>query len=333
MNKTSLRVLAALLVMAGFLALGISKVDMTEARSAIDGVEWWSMSSVVLFYLTTHVARSYRLQSLLTVKVPFSRLFSVNAIGFMAINVIPLRLGEAVRPYLLKEQDKVELGVSVAAIVVERLLDFSMLLLMLLLVGFAVDMPSHTIDIGNRSVDLIALGQRGAGVMLLLGIVAVCVALSMGDRVTGWFQRFGGAGRFVSDVLAGFQSAFVRLRAEPVRGVIAFLCTAIVWGTTIIAVKIVLHSFGLPSGWDIALVAWTFTLTGMTFIPTPGFFGSYEACCAGALVLLGVASISQAMAFALVLHLGQFLYLSVLGATFLIKEGVSLGGVVKRSLK
>ena len=332
MNKTSLRVLAALIIMAGFLAFGISKVDMREAQSAIDGVEWWSMSTVVILYLSTHVARSYRLQSLLAVPVSFSRLFSVNAIGFMAINVIPLRLGEAVRPYLLKEQDKVDLGVSVAAIVVERLFDFTMLLFMLLLVGFAVDMPSHNIEVGERSVDLIALGQRGAGIMLILGIVAVGVALSMGDRITGWFKNHGGFGRFVGEVLVGFQEAFARLRAEPARGGIAFFCTAVVWITTIVAVKIALYSFGLPHGWDVALVAWTFTLTGMTFIPTPGFFGSYEACCAGALVLLGVATISQAMAFALVLHLGQFLYLSVLGLIFLVKEGVSLGGVVRSSL-
>jgi uncharacterized protein (TIRG00374 family) len=332
MNKTSIRVLVALIIMAGFLALGISKVDMGEARLALAGVEWWSMSIVFVLYLATHVARSYRLQSLLAVPVSFPRLFSVNAIGFMAINVIPLRLGEAVRPYLLKEQDKVELGVSVAAIVVERLFDFSMLLFMLLLVGFAVDLPSHNIDIGSRSVDLIALGQRGAGVMLVLGIVAVSAALSMGDRVTGWFSRFSGVGRFVSDVLVGFQQAFARLRAEPTRGLNAFVCTVLVWVTTIVAVKVALYSFGLPHGWNVALVAWTFTLTGMTFVPTPGFFGSYEACCAGALVLLGVASISQAMAFALVLHLGQFLYLSVVGVIFLVKEGISLGGVVRNSL-
>ena len=327
-----LRLGLILLAMGLFLVVGISKVEWSVASEAIGEVDWLLMSPIFLLYILTHVARSIRLGALLATPVPFWRLFSINAIGFMAINVIPLRLGEAVRPYLLKEQDDVDLGVSVAGIVVERLYDFAMLLTMLLIVGFAIDLPSHSVAFGGREVDVIAVGQRGASVMLSVAVVGLVVALGIGERFSALLERFGVIGRVLDSIFRGFLGAFKQLRQDPMRGVVALLCSLVVWGTTIAAVWLVMRSFGLSGGWAAALVCWTFTITGMTFMPTPGFFGAYEACCAGALVLMEICTLSEAMAFALVLHLGQFVYLSVLGVTFLVKEGVTLGGVVRSSL-
>lgn len=92
-----------------------------------------------------------------------------------------------------------------------------------------------------------------------------------------------------------------------------------------------LHAFpGMPTSPQTALVVWTATLSGMSAVPTPGFFGGFEAFCTAALVLWGVPS-ADARVFAILLHLGQFVCTVGTGLVFLVYEGVSLLEVVRRS--
>ena len=83
----------------------------------------------------------------------------------------------------------------------------------------------------------------------------------------------------------------------------------------------------LPSG---ALIVWTLTLAGMTAVPTPGFFGGFEASCSAALMMLG-GDADRARTFAVLLHLGQFAFTVCSGVLFLVLEGLSLRELVDRS--
>ena len=70
-------------------------------------------------------------------------------------------------------------------------------------------------------------------------------------------------------------------------------------------------------------------LTGMTAVPTPGFFGIYELACVAALKLWFVDP-TLSRTFAIVLHLGQFIFILLLGGVFLFLEGLSLKDLSKK---
>ena len=330
-----LRIAVVLVLTALFLGAVVAQMDFQAVGASLGGVDWVRMAPVVLLYLATHIARSIRLQALLSEPIRLSSVFSINGVGFLAINTIPARMGELVRPYVLKEKYDVPWGASVAAILVERILDFSMLLAMLLGVSFLVDLPSHSVNVGGQDVDLIALGQQLTGFFLILGVVGGGLALAASKRVSAWLRRarwLGSLSLFASNVVERFDEALRWLWRNPQKALVAFLGTLFVWGTTLLAVALVMSSFpDLEVSWQVVLATWTFTLTGMTFIPTAGFFGAYEACCAGALMLQGAAE-GPAMAFAIVLHLGQFTYLAVVGVACLVSEGLSLRSAVAGSL-
>jgi len=330
--KTRLALVFGLTVL--FLAWVLSQMDFEKVRGSLAHVDWWKMAPVVLLYFSTHVARSIRLQALFSQPLRLRSVFSINGVGFLAINTIPARMGELVRPYLLKEKYDVPWGASIAAILVERILDFSMLLAMLLSVSFFVDLPSHQVEVGNTNVDVIGLGQELAGFFLMLGILGGVLALAASSKMAAWlrsWQRLRRVAAFGATLIQRFDEALRWLFRNPKKALVAFLGTLFVWGTTLLAVALVMSSFPeIDVNWKIVLTTWTFTLTGMTFIPTAGFFGVYEACCAGALMLQGVDE-GAAMAFAVVLHLGQFAYLSIVGLVCLAAEGVSLRRAVKGS--
>src|SRR5688572_2460346 len=97
------------LVASALLTLGViytaehNGIEIIPPARSFSTVRW----SMVAFYVPVLVAmmwfRSVRWRFLLRsiVEVPRRRLLAVSGVGFMAIVLLPFRLGELVRPYLM----------------------------------------------------------------------------------------------------------------------------------------------------------------------------------------------------------------------------------------
>jgi uncharacterized membrane protein YbhN (UPF0104 family) len=322
------RLAAVLLVTVLCLCWVLSYIDLEEAGHALAAVEWWTFLPMFAMYLLAHTLRSWRLGLLLGEKLPFRSLFSINAIGFLAINVVPLRLGEAVRPYLLQENHGIAYGHSVAAIVVERVIDLTMLLTMLLGLTWWVSLPPGGVMVNG--IDVVSAGQQLAGFAVGLGVLGLMAVVLIGQPVIALIGRLP-----AGEKLAGFAERLregVRdLAASPVRCVGALLLTCGVWGATLVGVGCVMGGFpGIPANLGSVWTVWSVTLAGMTALPTPGFFGGYELFCVAALALWKVEP-GLAATFALTLHIGQFLFTCGIGGSFVLLEGISLRRVVTQS--
>lgn len=312
-----------------FLGIALYGVDLEAAVQAVRGFSWPMLVPMVCCYLASHALRSWRLQLLLHgegAAPAYGRVFALNTVGFLAINVVPLRLGEMVRPYLLWEREGVPLGQALAAIVLERLLDLVMLLVMLVGVGFVVDLPPGGLVV--EGIDLVSAGQRAVGGAVLVGILGAATVTIGGPAVLAWVRRlpFGGP---VAALAGRFRGGLVALARRPLRLLLLVCISAGIWGLTLGGVGSVMAGFsGLPLSLDSVWLTWTATITGMTLIPTPGFFGAYELFCSRALWLFGVGT-DLASAFAVTLHLGQFGFTLVLGGIFVVLEGLSLRDLVR----
>jgi len=309
-------------------------IDLGVVRSSLGTFRWWTLLPMCALYFTAHVVRCYRLQLLMGTQLGLWPLLTINSIGFLAINVVPLRLGELVRPYLFMEKHDVPFGTSMAAIFVERLLDMVSLLVMLILVGVVVDIPPGGVEVAG--VDLVAAGQAMAGGVSAAGLVFIGLVVVVGEPVILLVQRvLGLANQVLAERIASFLRHFgrglVELGRTPGKAVLVVLMSVAVWFFTIAGLWMVL--LGLPDlqlGFGQAMVIWSLTLAAFTAVPTPGFLGSHEAGCSAALRLLGVNS-SMAATVAVLIHAGQLGFTIGLGVLFSTIEGLSLGEVVRRS--
>ena len=88
--------------------------------------------------------RSYRWGVILEPieKIDQWSLFSITAVGFMAITILPVRMGEFARPYLISQKSTIKMGSSLATILVERIFDMLTLMMVLLLVIMMVNLPA-----------------------------------------------------------------------------------------------------------------------------------------------------------------------------------------------
>lgn len=324
-------VLVATVLCLGWVLWGI---DLDVVRSSLGSFRWWALLPMAGLYFAAHVVRCYRLQLLMGTSLGLWPLLSVNSIGFLAINVVPLRLGELVRPYLFMEKHDIAFGTSMAAIFVERLLDMVSLLVMLLLVGVVVDIPPGGVEVAG--IDLVAAGQTMAGGVSAAGLVFIGAVVVVGEPMIHLVERVlglvaQGLGQRVGSFLRHFGRGLVGLGRTPGKALLVVLMTAVVWGFTVSGLWMVLLGLpGLDLGLGQAMVIWSLTLAAFTAVPTPGFIGSHEAGCSAALRLLGINS-SLAATVAVLIHAGQLGFTVLLGLGFSAIEGLSLGDVVARS--
>ena len=361
-----LRVTVVLLLTAGFLAMVLWGQDWQASADALRRTHWFFMVPMFTAYLAAHSLRAWRLGLLLDAEVPYRRLFSINTVGFLAINVLPLRLGEMVRPYLLRERQGVPFAKGLAAIFLERLLDMAMLLVFLLGLVTFVDLPEDglLVRVGEEGIaldldgvltwvygqslpgevlpagiDVIGAGQRIAGTILGVGVAGGVVLVAVGRPMIALMERLP-KGKLIADFATRFREGFVSLLKNPARGLLLGCITGMIWMITLVAIYSVMWAFpGVREYFTDPWVAfqgtwstWTITLTGMSTIPTPGFVGVFEGSCAIGLFLWGIGP-DIGRTFALLLHAGQLSFIVVLGTIFMVVEGLNMRDLVRPSAK
>lgn len=299
-------------------------IDPANVAVSLGTFRWERMFWVFVLYAATHALRVVRMRWILGVPIRFLPLLSIVSVGYLAINVTPLRMGELVRPWLLAEREGVPFGAGMAAVFVERLVDMVALLVMLWIVAFGVDLHDRTVIV--QDIDLLAFGQRAVGGIVVLGTGGIVGLVLLGERALRWTDRLP-LGTLVRRFVEGLRGLVARPREmAAIAGI-----TALIWLTTLWSVQVSLSAFpGFPHDLVSALQVWTLTLLGMAAIPTPGFFGGFEAACVGGMALIGVGG-DEARTFAIILHLCQFGFTVAWGLCFLIYEGLSLREVVDQS--
>src|SRR3569833_1083380 len=79
-------------------------LQLVPQRGDFGAVQWWTVALYFVFVLAMTWFRSVRWRFSLRsiIDVPSRRLFAVSCAGFAAILLLPFRLGELARPYLLR---------------------------------------------------------------------------------------------------------------------------------------------------------------------------------------------------------------------------------------
>jgi uncharacterized membrane protein YbhN (UPF0104 family) len=320
----------ALLALVTVASLGVvaAGMDVDRAAAALRAFDLSVIPPMCALYAAAHALRSWRLRLLLQHPAPLrlGRLYLINAVGYLAINLLPLRLGEMVRPWLLLEQEGVDLGRSLGAVVLERLLDLLMLLGMLSGVGWWVDLPAEGLVV--QGVDVVEAGQRSLGAVVALGAVCGGAVLAVGEPAARGIERLPLGAPFAA-LARQLRAGFADLGRRPAQAAGAVGLSVAIWALTIGAVWVVMQGFpGVPSTPGAAWTVWTITLIGMTLLPTPGFFGAYELACVSALWLWQVDG-DVARGFALTLHLGQLGFTVALGGLGLSLLGLRASALIR----
>ncbi len=108
--------------------------DLGQVWEAIRQADYRFLILYLPFWAVIHLSRTWRWGILLepVARVPFRKLNAASAVGWMALVIMPFRLGEFARPYLVAERPGLRVSAALSSVVVERVADglFSAVMLM-----------------------------------------------------------------------------------------------------------------------------------------------------------------------------------------------------------
>jgi uncharacterized protein (TIRG00374 family) len=242
-------------------------------------------------------------------------------IGFMANNVLPMRLGEIVRAYSLGMSAGVSKSTAFATIVVERAFD---LLAILLFLGLGLLRHSFApwVQAAGYAALAICLGMflvmalfrwKRETALRLFRFVVRRLPERMAEKTEALLTRFLDG----LEVLArGNQLVWVT-----VLSVATWLAMALGFYFCVLA-------FGMDLPWDASLVLMVVCALAVMLPSGPGFVGTFEVGARYGLELFGVPE-NTALSYAVYYHAVQFLPITALGFYHLWRESLSLRKAVE----
>jgi uncharacterized membrane protein YbhN (UPF0104 family) len=176
-GKLIASVIITVAILWGLHAVGLK---LSPAGIAFSQVKWWTLPGYVAIWVVMSYFRAVRWRFLLrrvTDSVGKARLVSISWIGFAAILLFPFRLGELVRPMMLREKGKVSFSAATGSVVAERVVDglyLSILLaITLILVPHIQPMPETDLELGGGSKVVISGNHIRASGFLMLAVFVI----------------------------------------------------------------------------------------------------------------------------------------------------------------
>ena len=300
-----------------FLWYALRDLHLAEVGAALQNANFWWLIPGVAVYFVSVWFRAWRWGFLLRAskRVSANRLFPVVVIGYMGNDILPFRLGEVLRAYVLWRKEGINVGTTFTTAILERLFDG---LTMVLFVLFGLLFVPLSVFL-NRLVTVASAVFFGALVVFLFLAARPDllrrIALALIERLV--------PARFRSPLLSLVEGVLVGLESLRSGRDVLILFGVTLWVWLLETAKYWLVSFAFA---DLHLPYVAILLMGgavnlLTALPSlPGYIGTFEL---GIKILEGIgAPSSQAGSYILVLHAILLLPVTLLGLVFMGLEGV-----------
>jgi hypothetical protein len=275
--KRALKLAASLAVTLAFSAWAFRDTHWAEQWASLRAAHYIWLLPYLLVLALIHLFRTLRWGCLLSAlaPVPFRRLNDASAIGFMMLLVLPFRLGEFARPFLIAQRTSIRRSAAMTTVVLERITDG--VFVALLLRGLLFFVPEDAPD-----VRLVRIAANVMFSIFFSGLLFLLFAAWHHDRAVRLVRRLvGWASAGLADKAAGIVDAFVgALKQLPGPGqLLAFFgWTLAYWGINGLGMWLLAtRGFGLPLTIFQSYVLLCALVVGVMIPGAPGMMGTFQA--------------------------------------------------------
>jgi uncharacterized protein (TIRG00374 family) len=246
----------------------------------------------------------------------FFTTFNYTNIGYFANNILPARLGDIIKSYLLAKKKKYNKTQVFTSAVIERLFDLLGLSVLFIIAILRYDIPDNILNGG-----LIFIG------LLLLVTVIVLLLLKKKESIDFRLESISKY-KFVNFFKDKIGSVLLYLQNYLNFKDISYLLlsTALIWFLYVFAGYIIIERLGGYLSWDASMLSLIFL--GVSFIlpSTPGNVGVHQFACVLAFAILGMDQ-TEAVAFSFYYQIPVIIISILLGFVSIYYEGFSVKGL------
>jgi len=285
--KRAVKLLLSLLLTVVFGWWAFRDTNLSEQWDSLRTANYLWLIPYVGLLLCIHLFRTIRWGFLLSgiEKVGFRRLNEAAGIGFMMLIILPFRLGEFARPFLINQRSSIRRSAAMTSVVLERIVDGIFIAVLLRILLFFV--PEET--------ETLRYARWGANVMFTIfagGLAFLLFALWHQKRAVHLVKRtLGRVAPHLADKTAEIVDSFVgAMRQLPGKGALFgfFAFTAAYWAITAFSLQVVARAFdctapGPPGCLPFHLtmfqsfVVLCVVVVGIMIPSAPGMIGTFQA--------------------------------------------------------
>jgi hypothetical protein len=340
LRRHAIKLIASVIITTGVLyTVEKGGLKLVPDGGDFDHVRWWAVGAYLLALGAMTWFRSVRWRYLLRgiADLPKRKLFAVSCAGFAAIMLMPFRLGELARPYLVRTkpseriagQKVVTMTAATSSIVAERVIDGLFLSIVLAIVLATVPtvhpLPDHVVGL---PITVAQVRWSGWAMLVLFTIAFVTIGVFYFARA--WAHKatlavFGIVSKKLGEKLAGI--------AEKLsdglhvfgnwRDLLGFLGeTALYWAFNAIGMWVLAYGSGVVHADGSPITIWeSCGLMGFLgcaiLIPgPPGLLGVFQAGIYAGMTMYFPTEIviTAGAAYVFLLYVSQFLFTIATGA-------------------
>lgn len=317
MNRKSLRWIIGVLLTALALWLSFRNLDWMELKKSIANIDYFWVGLAVFNVLFTVYAMGWRWRILLRSKRQLSMgyMFQLNVISQYLNIVIPGRFGELAKAWLPAKRYSISGSYILGTVVIEKMFDFFAWVIMWVTVpaffAFQNKLKGYTLAV----------------VICFILIVGMVLVIWKREMVRRWLYRFSSVlpqklrQRVVNFLERGME-AFSQLK-DLKTTVLLVGFTVVILMLSTLTNFLLFQAFGLQLSFFQAIVLLLVILVGSTPPSIPGKVGIFEY-----MVILGLGFFdigpSEAMGYAVVLHVVSYLPKIILGFVFMANLNMTL---------
>lgn len=333
------------------LAIAFREINLSLVWAAITRVNGWFLVASLLPLLLFVLLRAYRWRLLFYpqsgLRIP--NLLAVINIGYMLSNILPARLGDVARAYLIGDTEEVSRTAAFSTIIAERVLDA-----LFAVIGFFIVLPFAPVpDWMIRSGLIVGAAVLAAIVLFVMLVRRREWTLRLLDRILQavhwpdaeamarlwgrlaertrlrflarlpWVDRprlMNMAGSLI-DGLSGVTT----LRLGPA----LLFWSLIIWADIAVYYWLVLLAFDQTQPFVAGLAVSSVTALGMTIPSSPGYLGVFEVLTRETMGLFGMEP-ATALTYALVAHAIVYVVFTLLGLVGMVQQNLSYSEIQKR---
>ena len=305
----SLPAIISILVATGFLLFLVTRfdIDIQETWRQVRGANPWLLVAAFAVHYTTFFFRGARWRLLLEHSAATSGdsehvpglLFCSRAVllGWFVNSIGWLRLGDAYRAYLYREEHNAAFSGAIGTVLAERVLDIVLVALMLLITA-----PLLIGQVGGGTAW--ALVTFTALLVLVLLFVFLTLLVRLRSMILRWLPEWL-ASRY-QRFLYGATAVRSKLPQTTLLGILG-------WMAEIGRMYLVAMALGFELGLEI-VVFLTLANSMLSLVPTPGGIGAVESGVAGLAVRLSALAKESATALVLVDRFITYISVIIVGA-------------------
>jgi uncharacterized protein (TIRG00374 family) len=307
--------------------------DLDEAITNLRFREFWPyLAGYVGLLALTHFCRAWRWNNLLAplgVRLPGGQLLAISSVGFMAILALPARLGEFVRPALLRQRGHLSASAALGTVAVERIVDGLMVSLFVFFAFLGLRGPQAP----GWMMPTAYLALLGFAVLfgfLVFAMIRPKAAVKLALTVTLVERLAPRAAAVIEAKLLELIRGFEVLK-DPKNLAVFLAWSLLYWVANGASLWVLAKGFHLPLSMLGAMATMGLVAVGISLPNSPGLVGQFQwLTMLGLSLYLGAdvthhdtAMYGQALAYAIALHMIQVIWYLAMGALGMASSHVS----------